>query len=60
MNLAHLLLRSARTAGERPAIYLGTELLHDYADAAPDAPARWRARSPSSTACSPATAWASS
>jgi long-chain acyl-CoA synthetase len=31
MNLAHLLLRSARTAGERPAIYLGTELLHDYA-----------------------------
>jgi long-chain acyl-CoA synthetase len=31
MNLAHLLQRSARTAGERPAVYLGTELLHDYA-----------------------------
>ncbi|MBL0726533.1 AMP-binding protein [Piscinibacter sp. HJYY11] len=31
MNLAHLLLRSARSAGERPAVYLGTELLFDYA-----------------------------
>src|SRR4051812_18454064 len=31
MNLAHLLLRSARAAGERPAVYLGTELLYDYA-----------------------------
>ena len=59
MNLAHLLLRSARTAGERPAVYLGTELLYDYARW-PRAPARWRARSASSTACSRATAWASS
>ncbi len=31
MNLAHLLLRSARSAGHRPAVYLGTELLFDYA-----------------------------
>ncbi|MBC7993839.1 MAG: acyl--CoA ligase, partial [Rhizobacter sp.] len=31
MNLADLLLRSARTAGDRPAVYLGTELLFDYA-----------------------------
>lgn len=31
MNLAHLLLRSARSAGDRPAVYLGTELLFDYA-----------------------------
>jgi long-chain acyl-CoA synthetase len=31
MNLAHLLLRSARTHGSRPAVYLGTELLFDYA-----------------------------
>lgn len=31
MNLAHLLLRSARTDGHRPAVYLGTELLYDYA-----------------------------
>ncbi|HET7793359.1 MAG TPA: AMP-binding protein [Rhizobacter sp.] len=31
MNLAHLLLRSARTAGSHPAVYLGTELLFDYA-----------------------------
>jgi long-chain acyl-CoA synthetase len=31
MNLAHLLLRSARTHGSRPAVYLGTELCFDYA-----------------------------
>lgn len=30
MNLAHLLLRSARSRGEHPAVYLGTELLYDY------------------------------
>ena len=31
MNLAQLLLRSARSAGTRPAVLLGTTLLHDYA-----------------------------
>jgi long-chain acyl-CoA synthetase len=31
MNLAQLLLRSARAAGERPAVFLGEELLYDYA-----------------------------
>jgi long-chain acyl-CoA synthetase len=31
MNLAHFLLRSARSAGHRPAVYLGTDLLFDYA-----------------------------
>jgi long-chain acyl-CoA synthetase len=31
MNLARLLLRSARSAGTRPAVLLGTALLHDYA-----------------------------
>jgi long-chain acyl-CoA synthetase len=31
MNLAHLLLRSARTAGERPALFLGEQALYSYA-----------------------------
>ncbi|MBL0148069.1 MAG: AMP-binding protein [Ideonella sp.] len=31
MNLAHLLQRSARTFGHRPAVFLGERLLHDYA-----------------------------
>jgi len=31
MNLAHLLLRSARAAGHRPAVFHGEQLLHDYA-----------------------------
>jgi len=31
MNLAHLLLRAARAAGTRPAVFAGTTLLHDYA-----------------------------
>jgi long-chain acyl-CoA synthetase len=31
MNLAHLLARSARTAPERPAVFLGTRQLFDYA-----------------------------
>jgi long-chain acyl-CoA synthetase len=31
LNLAQLLLRSARSAGTRPAVLLGTTLLHDYA-----------------------------
>lgn len=31
MNLAHLLLRSARAAGTRPAVLLGDSVLHDYA-----------------------------
>jgi long-chain acyl-CoA synthetase len=30
VNLARLLLRSAATAGDRPAIVLGTRVLHDY------------------------------
>ena len=34
MNLAHLLLRSARTAGDRPALFLGEQPLHTYADLA--------------------------
>ncbi|HEY0817559.1 MAG TPA: AMP-binding protein [Rhizobacter sp.] len=43
MNLAHLLLRRARSAGERPAVYLGTELLFDYATLAARAAALGRA-----------------
>lgn len=31
MNLAHLLRRSAQSAGQRGAVYLGEDLLHDYA-----------------------------
>src|SRR5262245_4141603 len=31
MNVAQLLQRAATTAGEHPAVYLGTELLYDYA-----------------------------
>jgi long-chain acyl-CoA synthetase len=31
MNLAHLLARAARRAGDSPAVYLGDELLYDYA-----------------------------
>ena len=31
MNLAHLLVRTARRAGDSPAVYLGEALLHDYA-----------------------------
>jgi long-chain acyl-CoA synthetase len=31
MNLAHLLLRTAQSAGHRPAVVLGETLLHDYA-----------------------------
>ena len=43
MNLAHLLLRSARSAGHRPAVYLGTELLFDYATLATRAASLGRA-----------------
>ena len=31
MNIAQLLQRAATSAGERPAVFLGAELLHDYA-----------------------------
>ena len=30
MNLAHLLVRAAGTAGDRPAVFLGTHALHSY------------------------------